>query len=380
MVARRLAAVATIAVAALAAGAVRASADALVYRCGPNVCKAAPDGTGKQRLTTDGKPGGPLYSWVSASADGSRLAVVNASYVYVLDGRGRRLTGKLPRGGSGVIAEIAPSGAQVATVELLPEVTPAPVGSPPGTPGLSGLVPYMFVMNADGSAREASARSVIDVGWFGQRLVRTDKSGADPFPYGICVLATNTDFRCGSDAARDPTQDLFNPAFSPDGTLVAVVRSPSTTIGAGAIVIYDVATAAPVRELVAGENTQPTWSPNGKRIAFERGGDIYVAHATGAPRERRVLKGGEQPTWTSAAACKPRRPRIRIRRSGAFVTTCAPEPGRLTVTLLRGGRRVARRTVTAATGGIVTVRLRRPAGASAGELRARVRSRAPERP
>jgi hypothetical protein len=86
MVARRSAAIATIAVVALAAGAARASADALVYRCGPNVCKAAPDGTGKHRLTTDGRPGGPLYSWLSASADGSRLAVVKATYAYVLGG------------------------------------------------------------------------------------------------------------------------------------------------------------------------------------------------------------------------------------------------------------------------------------------------------
>ena len=267
MVARRPAAIATIAVAAVAADAARASADALVYRCGPNVCTAAPDGTGKHRLTTDGKPGGRLYSWVSASADGSRLAVVNATYAHVLDGKGRRLAGRLPRGGIGVIAEIAPNGVQVATVDLLPEISPAPVGSPPGTPGLSGFVPYLFVMNADGSGREATARSVIDIGWLGQRLVRTDQSDADPFPYGICVLAANTDFQCGSDAAR----------------------------------------------------------PDGKRIAFERGGDIYVAHTTGAPRERRVLKGGEQPSWTSAAAC--------------------------------------------------TVRLRRPAGASARELRARVRPR-----
>jgi dipeptidyl aminopeptidase/acylaminoacyl peptidase len=375
MVAGRHAAIAVFAVATLAAGAARASADALVYRCGPNVCRAAPDGTGNQRLTKDGKPGGPLYSWLSASADGSRLAVVNATYAYVLDGRGRRLTGRLPRSGTGVIAEIAPSGAQVATVDLVPEIAPAPVGSPPGTPGLSGFVPYMFVMNADGSGREATARSVVDIGWLGERLVRTDQSEADPFPYGICVLATNTAFQCGSDVARNPTQDLFNPAFSPDGRLVAVVESPSTTVGAGAIVIYDVATAAPVRELVAGENTQPTWSPNGKRIAFERGGDIYVAHATGAPRMRRVLKGGEQPSWTSAPACKARRARVRVRGRRALVTACVPQPGRLTVTLLRAGRRVARRTVPVGTGGTVTVRLRRPPGASARELRARVSRR-----
>ncbi len=324
-----------------------AQADRLVYRCGPNICRAAPDGTAKQRLTTDGRPQGPLYSWLSASADGSRLAVVNATYAYVLDGSGKRITDKLPRGGIAVIAEIAPSGAQVATVDLLPEVTPAPVGSPPGSPGLSGLMPYLFVMNADGTAREATARAVVDVGWSGPRLVRTDKSGTAPFAYGICVLVANTDFPCERDVARDPTQDLFNPAFSPDGTLVAVVKSPGTTIGSGAIVIYDVATAAPVRELAGGESTQPTWSPDGKRIAFERGGDLYVAHVTGAPRERRVLKGGQQPTWTSAPACRQRaRLSLRVRARSVIVVACAPQPGRVTVTLRAAGRSVGRRTVT----------------------------------
>ena len=363
---RRLLAAAAAAVAVLCIDASPASADLLLYRCGPNICRAAPDGSGKRQLTTDGRPDGPLYSWLSATADGSRLAVVNATYAYVLDGSGRRITDKLPRSGIGVIAEIAPDGSQIATVDLVPELTPAPVGSPPGSPGLSGLMPYLFVMNADGSAREASARAVVDTGWLGSRIVRTDRSGSSPFPYGICVLAVNTDFQCGSDVARDPTQDLFNPAFSPDGTLAAVVKSPDTEIGAGAIVIYDVATAAPVRELVGGENTQPTWSPDGKRIAFERGGDIYVARATGAPRERRVLKGGQQATWTSAAACKARRrAKIRVRPKAVIVTACAPQPGRVTITLRANGRRVARRTVRAATGGTVEVRLRRPADRSA---------------
>ena len=144
MVARRSAAIATIAVAALAVGATRASADTLVYRCGPNVCKAAPDGSGKQRLTTDGRPGGPLYAWVSASSDGSRLAVVNATFAYVLNGRGRRITDKLPRGGIDVIAEIAPDGTQVSTVELLPRprrrrwaARPVPLACPASCPTCS---------------------------------------------------------------------------------------------------------------------------------------------------------------------------------------------------------------------------------------------------
>jgi hypothetical protein len=130
-----------------------AAADTLIHRCGPNVCRAAPDGTFKRQLTRDGRPQGPLYSWVSASADGSRLAVVRATFAQVLDARGRQVGADLPRGGIAVVARIAPDGSQVATIELLPEITPSPVGSPPGSPGISGFQPYLFVTGADGQGR-----------------------------------------------------------------------------------------------------------------------------------------------------------------------------------------------------------------------------------
>ena len=191
------------------AAATPAQADALLYRCGPNVCRAAPDGSGKQQLTSDGRPGGPSYGWLSASANGSRMAVVRATFAYVLDSRGRTVGRALPRGGTAVIAEIAPDGRQVATIELVPELTPAPVGSPPGSPGLSGFQPYLFVVGADGAGREAAARAVVDTGWLGGRLVRTDTSRSAPFPLGICLLAVNTDFRCERDIARDPMQHLL---------------------------------------------------------------------------------------------------------------------------------------------------------------------------
>jgi dipeptidyl aminopeptidase/acylaminoacyl peptidase len=329
-----------------------ASADALVYRCGPNICRAAPNGTGKHRLTTDGKPGGPLYAWVSATADGSRMAVVNATYTYVLDGKGRRISDKLPRSGAQLIAEISPSGAQIATVDLVPEY----LGSPP----ILHFQPYLFVMKPDGSERETTSRGPIDTGWLGPRLVRTD-TGSAPFADGICLLVTNVDFQCERDVARDPTHDLTNPAFSPDGTLVAVVQGPGPADpGAGPIVIYDTATAAPVRQLVGGENTQPTWSPDGKQIAFEHGGDIYVVGAAGG-KPRRVLRGGQQPVWTTAAACRSK-PRLKPRGHALIVTACAPRPGRLTVTLRRNGKPVAHKTVRVATGRLVKVRFSRPAG------------------
>jgi hypothetical protein len=245
-----------VAVAAFCLNAQAAWGDLLLYRCGDDVCRVAPDGTGKRRLASSG-----THTWLSASADGP------------------------------------------------------------------------------------------------------------PFPLTVCLLAVNTDFPCERDVARDPAQDVFNPAFSPDGTLVAVVQAPGENVSAGPM-LYDAATAAPVRVLTGGPDAQPSWSPDGRRIAFERDGDLYVARATGPPRERRILRGGRQPVWTTAPACRFR-PRLRTRGPKVIVTACAPQPGGLTVTLRRAGRRVARRSVRAATGGTIIVRLRRPPGS--GQLAATVR-------
>jgi hypothetical protein len=35
-----------------------------------NLCRVAPDGSLREQLTTDGRPEGPAYSWLSASRDG----------------------------------------------------------------------------------------------------------------------------------------------------------------------------------------------------------------------------------------------------------------------------------------------------------------------
>ena len=152
-----------------------ASADLLLYRCGNDVCRVAPDGTGKRKLTRAG-----THTWLSASANGTRLAVVRNTYAYLLDGRGRQIAGPLARGGTVVIAELAPDGSQVATIELLPEITPAPVGSPPGSPGIAGFQPYLFL--SDGTNRDVVARAVADTGWFGARLARSDNGNAPPCP------------------------------------------------------------------------------------------------------------------------------------------------------------------------------------------------------
>ena len=107
---------------------------------------------------------------------------------------------------------------------------------------------------ADGSGREATARSIIDIGWLGGRLVRTDNADAAPYAVGLCLLVVNTSHECEHDVARDPAHDLFHPAFSPDGRFAAVVQAPDTEIGFGPIVVYDAATGAPVRTLTNGQD------------------------------------------------------------------------------------------------------------------------------
>ena len=337
-----------------------AAADSLLYRCGDNVCRVAPDGTGRTQLTTDGRPGGPAYSWLSATRDGSRLAVAKGSFAYVLDGSGRRLDGPLTRGGAVLVAQISPDGSQVATLELLGELAPPPFVAPPGSPPTLGLHPYLFTAAPNGSGRAVVARDVVDAAWLGGRIVRDDRSSQAPFGRAICVLAANTSFECGRDLARDPVYDFSAPALSPDGRLMAVARSPAAEdAGTGPIVIYDVASGRPVRALTTGTHDGlPSFSPDGRRIAFSRGSDIYVIAADGTPgSERRIVSGGLQPVWVSAGSpCRAHGSlRLVVHRRDVTVQTCVPSAGRLTVTLTRRGHRVARRTVAIRRGGHVTV-------------------------
>ena len=346
-----------------------ARADVLLYRCGDNVCRVDADGHGRDQLTTGGG-----YSWLSASRDGSRLAVSKATFAYVLDGSGRQLGGALPRGGAALVAQVSPDGRQVATLELLGELSPPPINAPPGSPPTLGFHPYLFVAATDGSGREVAARDVTDAAWLGARIVRTDGSAQPPYPRGLCLLASNADFPCERDVARDPANDLTGPALSPDGRLLAAARSPAdANRGTGPIALFDAGSGALVRSLTTGDTDGlPSFSPDGKQVAFTRDHDIYTV-GVGGGTPHRVVAGGVQPVWATGCVFE-RAVKPKIRGHSVTVTACAPGPGRLTVTLTRRGRRVARRTVTATRAGAVTVRLARPRGT--GTLRARVGFRA----
>jgi hypothetical protein len=302
-----------------AVGAGPAVADSIVFRCFPNLCRVAPDGSGRAQITHDAAADGPVYGWLSATADGSALGVSYGNRSYVLDGSGRRLAGPLPHsGGAVLVTQIRPDGGQVATIESILEAQPYP--------GPLLQIPYLFVAGADGSGRESVARSTAATAWLGDRLLRDENVDAAPYEQQICLLASNTDFPCERLVASEPGHDLWDPAVSPDGSLVAATRAAVDGFE-GEIALYSTATAQLVRVLTSGPaDSQPTWSPNGRSIAFTRGrGGLWVVRATGRPgSERRILASGIQPVWVRGGGLGltgPRRARagarVRIRLIGA---------------------------------------------------------------
>lgn len=108
----------------------------------------------------------------------------------------------------------------------------------------------------------------------------------------------------GPQAAFDPAaRHLRHPHVNAArGLLVATAYTSDDGIdnaidGRGRIVLFSVSTALPLRELTSGpSDADPTLSPDGRRVAFDRGGSIFTvsASAGGAPRR---LAAGRQPTW-----------------------------------------------------------------------------------
>lgn len=66
----------------------------------------------------------------------------------------------------------------------------------------------------------------------------------------------------------------------------------------GSIVLFDTSTAQLVSDLTsATTDSSPVFSPDGRRVAFERRGDVFSVRASGG-QARRLIRRAREPSWS----------------------------------------------------------------------------------
>lgn len=129
----------------------------------------------------------------------------------------------------------------------------------------------------------------------GKRLAFDDGNGIE-VPQGIYSVSVD-----GGDR-RLLVADAIQPAFSPDGSKLAYVAI-NTTFQPQGIYIADADGSSPrplSRLSTTGQtpSPNPTWSPNGTRVAFRRGDAIVVINADGSNERVIAARASSAPVWS----------------------------------------------------------------------------------
>jgi hypothetical protein len=140
----------------------------------------------------------------------------------------------------------------------------------------------------------------------------------------------------------------------------------------GDLARYDLATGAPLGVLTSGgADAAPSVSPDGRSVAFDRDGAIWVVPAAGG-RARRVVARGRSVAW-GGGAIPPAVRRLALSvRGGRLTARPRVEPrARVVVEARPGARRVGRAAAVAPRTGAARVVVRL-AGGVTGRLTVRV--------
>ncbi|HST85563.1 MAG TPA: Hsp70 family protein [Kineosporiaceae bacterium] len=132
-----------------------------------------------------------------------------------------------------------------------------------------------------------------------------DQSGAA----GLYLIRTDGKVLRQLPVGQDRVDD---PAFSPDGKSVAYQAGPDSSFDGGSIFTLPINGDTPrqLTKVSAGTDADPTWSPDGTRIAFRRrqpdgttsgNFDIFVVPVKGSGPAKAIIKGesdDQDPTWS----------------------------------------------------------------------------------
>ena len=257
-------------------------------------------------------PGGGRIAFLSRGERSKEVYVVNA------DGSGqRRLTGdaRFPaapawspngrqiafEGGSGATSSVYVVNADGSGQRRLARNGRAPAWSPDGRTIAFFSDSKIYLMNADGSEHrqltkctECGRRSLA---WSpdGRKLAFFDQGGPCPWCFKLNVMNSDGSglrnltpklWAAGAGSGGGPT---FDPAWSPDGQMIAFVGLVGLTLGHGETIYVVRADGSGLRNLTpkpVGTYAAPAWSPDGRKLAFvsdrEGNSEVYVMNADGS--------------------------------------------------------------------------------------------------
>jgi Tol biopolymer transport system component len=275
----------------------------IVFRCGEgyaNLCGTVPETGAFRQLTFDGDPhrSGDRayvrfhrgYHSPSLSNDGKLLsfAFEGSAYLARQSTKGRVRVGRSTKAG---FTSIRPDRHRVAIVDrVLRCIGSRETGSCRGWGTL-------IVRSARGKVMRRIS-DVWEADWAGTRLLASRTSDHLSLFSGRGLRTERV--------LIDHRKPLLEPAVSPDGRLVAVRLGAAQ--GRNSIALFSLATGKFVRRLTKGSSdSDPDWSPDGKRIVFTRYTspckqadtctELYTVRSDGRGQPRSLGIPGVEPTW-----------------------------------------------------------------------------------
>jgi hypothetical protein len=343
-----------------------ASADSIAYVKDNNVWIAHPDGSGQYQVTTDGTADVPYIH--PSQADDGTIAVAHGDYIVRLRQNGEVLSSFDPPQGTdstGTVQElvpqdvaISPNGKRVAFVYYR---YGCPVGASCGA--------RQSLLYSEGD-RETPKET------YGQQYNMTNPqwvSNDRLIMFGGYGQQVNFDSPGGGDDDKthwfddDEAEDLNDGELSPQGDRLAAIRSYGSrthlAIWAVSGDAINGVPEAPQRACQTGANESlegPSWSPDGKRLAFAHSEGIEVldlpnvqpGDCPGAGSGTVVIPGGSEPDWGPAdvnpgprvvsfeATYDERKLRAALKK-GLRIHVKGGAAGRATVALTQGRKKVA---------------------------------------
>jgi hypothetical protein len=280
-----------------------AGAARLVGRCGANVCSVDPATKKVTRLTHNGSSAkkGDAYTGASVSRSGRRSFFWFGGDPFLARGD-LKARHKAEREGLAGYSAFAPTGTKLLTIESIFYPNICPIGT--FSCG-SSFTPTLVLRDLSEAKPTVVALHTVIAGWVGNRLFRDEDPDSDA-PQRLCVLKKNTDSDCDHPVAEDSSFAIYSAAGSPDGRSVAatmVTPADADKIDLdGHIGLFAAADGSLVRALTRGPNdANPAFSPDGRLVAYNHGRDLYVVRTNGRDggRGKRVARDVFDVSWAS---------------------------------------------------------------------------------